>query len=99
CPDAGQSMARRRQSTTPIQALNLFNSQFSIDQAQALADRVRRETSVSDFSRQIDAIFQAAFSRHARSDEVAELLPVVQETGLESLCRAVLNSNEFLFIP
>ena len=25
CPDAGQSTARRRESTTPIQALNLFN--------------------------------------------------------------------------
>jgi len=26
CPDAGQSTARRRESTTPIQALNLFNA-------------------------------------------------------------------------
>ena len=99
CPDAGQSMARRRQSTTPIQALNLFNSQFSIDQAQALAERVRRETGVGDLTRQIDAVFQAAFSRHAGPDEVSDLLPLVQEHGLETLCRAILNSNEFLFIP
>lgn len=99
CPDAGQSLARRRQSTTPIQALNLFNSQFSMDQAQALAERVRRETGVSDLSRQIDAVFQAAFLRHAGPDEVSELLPLVQENGLETLCRAILNSNEFLFIP
>ena len=99
CPDAGQSMARRRQSTTPIQALNLFNSQFSMDQAQALAERVRRETGVGDLSRQIDSVFQAAFSRHAGPDEVSSLLPLVQENGLETLCRAILNSNEFLFIP
>jgi hypothetical protein len=56
CPDAGQSMARRRQSTTPIQALNLFNSQFSIDQAAALADRIQAEAG-SDPARQICDMF------------------------------------------
>ncbi len=98
CPDAGQSMARRRQSTTPIQALNLFNSQFSIDQAAALADRIQAEAG-SDPARQIDAAFQAAFLRHVSADELAELLPVVRAEGLAVLCRAMLNSNEFLFIP
>ncbi len=42
CPDAGQSTARRRESTTPIQALNLFNSRFTIEQSEALAARVAR---------------------------------------------------------
>ena len=37
CPDAGQSTARRIESTTPIQALNLFNSRFTIEQAEAFA--------------------------------------------------------------
>ena len=32
CPDAGQSTARRRESTTPVQALNLFNSRFTVEQ-------------------------------------------------------------------
>src|SRR5205085_6607644 len=40
CPDAGQSTARRRESTTPIQALNLFNSRFTLDESEALAARV-----------------------------------------------------------
>lgn len=43
CPDAGQSTARRRESTTPIQALNLFNSRFTVDQARVFAERVERE--------------------------------------------------------
>ncbi len=41
CPDAGQSTARRVEITTPIQALNLFNSRFTIDQADAFAARVK----------------------------------------------------------
>ncbi len=43
CPDAGQSTAKRRASTTPIQALNLFNSQFTLHQAKAFASRVEKE--------------------------------------------------------
>ena len=43
CPDAGQSTARRRESTTPIQALNLFNSRFTIEQADAFAARVKAD--------------------------------------------------------
>ena len=40
CPDGGQSAGRRRESTTPIQALNLFNSRFTIEQSDAFAARV-----------------------------------------------------------
>ena len=43
CPDAGQSVSRRRQSTTPIQALNLFNSQFTIDESKAMAKRIKED--------------------------------------------------------
>jgi len=98
CPDAGQSQAARKQSTTPIQALNLFNSQFTIDQAEAFAARVVRETG-DDPARQIDRAFLLAYSRHASPDEIAETLPIVRDPGLAVLCRAILNSNEFLFIP
>jgi hypothetical protein len=98
CPDAGQSQARRKQSTTPIQALNLFNSQFSIDQAEAFAARLRSDCG-TDESRQIDRAFMLAFSRHATPSELVETLPVVREHGLAILCRAILNSNEFLFVP
>ena len=43
CPDAGQSVSRRRQSTTPIQALNLFNSQFTIDESKEMAKRIIKD--------------------------------------------------------
>ncbi len=47
CPDAGQSTAHRRESTTPLQALNLFNSRFtlySMESGSLRGARERRET-------------------------------------------------------
>ena len=98
CPDAGQSTARRRESTTPIQALNLFNSRFTLDQAAAFAARV--QTEVGDgFAPQITRAYQLAISRVPTPAELAEAEPVVRAHGLATLARALFNSNEFLFLP
>ncbi len=98
CPDAGQSVSRRRQSTTPIQALNLFNSRFVIDRAEDLAKRAELEAG-DDLSARIRRTYKLSLSRDPSADEVSDALPVVREHGLAALCRALLNSNEFLFIP
>lgn len=98
CPDAGQSVSRRRQSTTPIQALNLFNSQFTFDQANAFADRVAKEAG-SDIPAQITRACWLAFGREPAADEISNFEPVIREHGLTTFCRAIFNSSEFLFIP
>ncbi len=98
CPDAGQSTAVRRASTTPIQALNLFNSRFTLDQSKAFAARVSREAG-EDAASQIRRAWQLALSREPAADELNDALPAVQKHGLPVLCRALLNSNEFLFLP
>ena len=97
-PDAGQSTARRRESTTPIQALNLFNSRFTLDASQALAARVKKETS-DDTAPQIRRAYQLVLSRDPSTDEMRDADDVVREHGLTTLCRALCNSNEFLFVP
>ena len=98
CPDAGQSTARRRESTTPIQALNLFNSRFTLDLAEAFAARVRTEVG-DDIAKQIERAYQLALSRAPDSAELADAKPVVAAQGLPALGRALFNSNEFLFVP
>jgi hypothetical protein len=109
CPDAGQSMARRRQSTTPLQALNLFNSTFTLDEAEAFAARVEADIATRTAGggdaapdRVVDAIdrvFRLAYGRPPEASEVDDARAVVREHGLATLCRAIFNSNEFLFIP
>ncbi len=98
CPDAGQSTAMRLESTTPIQALNLFNSRFTIDQSAALARRVYDEVG-NDVENQIVRSFEHALQRQPSDIELNEIVPIVQHHGLETLCRALFNSNEFLFVP
>ena len=107
CPDAGQSMARRRQSTTPIQALNLFNSPFTVDEAQAFAARIEADlaqepgsTAADDpVRRQVGRAFELAFTRTPDAVETAAAEAVVREHGLPALCRVIFNMNEFVFIP
>src|SRR6185312_6146843 len=43
CPDAALVAPRRTVSTTALQALNLLNSRFLIDQSALFADRLNRE--------------------------------------------------------
>ncbi len=98
CPDAGQSTSRRRESTTPIQALNLWNSRFTLERSSALARRVRQEAGARP-QNQVQRAFLLALSRPATPAEEHEALEALRGQDLEVLCRALLNSNEFLFIP
>ena len=98
CPDAGQSVSRRRQSTTPIQALNLFNSQFTIDESKAMAKRIKEDVGL-EIPRQVISAYWLAYGRDPQPDEMSDAESVVRRQGLETLCRAIFNSNEFLFIP
>ena len=98
CPDAGQSASLRRSSTTPIQALNLFNSPFTLQLSLAFAKRVQSEVG-ADPRAQIRRAYALALTRTPSSAELEEALPLVREHGLAPLCRALYNSNEFLFLP
>ncbi len=42
CPDGGQITPKRSSSTTPLQALNLMNSRFLVQQAGLFAERLKR---------------------------------------------------------
>ena len=98
CPDNGQSAARRRESTTPVQALNLLNSRFAVEEAGAFADRVRKEAGpgVAD---QIRRAYQLALGRGPDPEEAADAEAVATEYGLAPLCRALFNCNEFVYLP
>ena len=98
CPDAGQSTPRRSQSTTPVQALNLFNSQFTLDLASNFAKRLQKETG-DDPSAQIRQAWELALGREPSNQEIEESTQLVREHGLATLARVLFNTNEFLFLP
>jgi hypothetical protein len=98
CPDAATSVPRRGRSTTPLQALNLLNSPFILQQCELLSARLKRECG-DDPPRMVARAYALCFGRAPDPEETAEALAFVTEAGWESFCRAMLNSNEFVFIP
>lgn len=98
CPDAGQATPRRTQSTTAIQALNLFNSPFVAERAAKLAERIKKERR-NNSNWQIERAFELTFGRQPSRPELLASVSVVDDHGLETLCRVLFNSSEFLFIP
>ena len=97
CPDAGQIQPKRNASTTPLQALNLLNSEFIIEQSRFLAERLQREAG-ADPAAQIRRAFQLAFHRDPRADEIAAAQKLVADHSLPVFCRALYNANEFITI-
>jgi hypothetical protein len=97
-PDGGQVCPKRSRSTTAIQALNLFNSAFIVQQSDLLAARVKREVG-GDERRQLERLFELALGRPPEAEEGSAAMTLVKAHGLAALGRAVLNANEFLFLP
>lgn len=97
-PDCGQVRARRPVSTTPLQALNLMNSDFVIEQSGKIAERAKKDSG-PDVAESVVRCFQLLLNRSPTSEELAECLAIAQEGELAIVCRALMNSNEFAFIP
>lgn len=87
-PDGGQVCPSRPRSTTPLQALNLFNSSFLLEQADKLAAKAKT----------IPQAYQLVYQRQPSKDELTAAEAFVMQEGLQAFCRALLNSNEFLFL-
>ncbi|MBD3675437.1 MAG: DUF1553 domain-containing protein [Planctomycetaceae bacterium] len=98
CPDAGQPTPERSQSTTAIQALNLFNSEFVYDRAKAVADRIRTDWG-DDVDRQVTETFRLLLGREPSEVEFESSKAAVAKSDLATLARVLFNSNEFLFLP
>jgi hypothetical protein len=97
CPDAGQVQPKRTSSTTPLQALNMMNGEFLLDQADRFAKRVEREAGGAP-GPQVARAIEIAFGRKATPDELTAAAALVQAHGLPILCRSLYNANEFLMV-
>jgi hypothetical protein len=97
CPDGGQIAPKRNRSTTPLQALNLLNSPFLVQQAGFFAERLKREAGESPES-QARRGFLLAFGREPTAEEQAAAAGLIREHGAVVFCRALFNVNEFLYV-
>lgn len=97
-PDCSFSAPRRPQTTTPLQALTLLNHSFTTDIANFLAERAKTEASPDDATKQVQFLFSIMLNRQPTTDELQLSLNLIQQHNLQTLTRAMLNLNEFIYL-
>ncbi len=97
CPDGSSVMPKRSRSNTPLQALNLFNSTFVMQQSDLLAKRLATEAGDSPEA-QATLAFRLFYSRQPDALEQTASATMIREHGLQSFARAMFNTSESLFV-
>jgi hypothetical protein len=97
CPEPAVKTPKRGLTTTPLQALALMNNSFVQRQARCFAERITREAG-SDPAVQVKYAYHLAFGRPLTAQEEKRAVIFAREHGIESLCWALLNANEFLYV-
>ncbi len=95
-PIFSESCDRRSSTTTPLQSLSMMNGNLMQEESVYLAKRVEKESGSSDRNQQIAYAFDLILSRKARPEELKQFASF--DGGLESICRVLVNSNEFLYV-
>ena len=102
-PDA--SSASRPQTTVPQQALYMMNNPFVAEQALKLIERIEVKKHPADLDRNITLLYQFIYSRQPAAGEIAigkafiaQESPDGEGKAWEKYARALLLSNEFVFI-
>ena len=96
-PDCAFSTARRNETTTPLQALTTLNHDFTLVMADAMATRLEVEVK-ADLAGQVTRAFQVCFARKPTDDEQRACLQLAKQHGLASMCRALLNTSELIYV-
>jgi hypothetical protein len=97
CPDPASAAPRRNTTTTPLQALALWNGPFSLRMAETLAACVISEAK-EDVERQVVLVYRLVLQRAPLPAERKAARTLVERHGLKVLCRALFNTNEFLTV-
>ncbi|HEV7221761.1 MAG TPA: PSD1 and planctomycete cytochrome C domain-containing protein [Pirellulales bacterium] len=105
--DTDSSCSVRFATTQPTQALGMLNGQFAGQQAQALAERLRREAG-EDREAQVRRALRLALGRQPDAKSVERGLRLLQSletdrgaspaAALKLYCLMVLNLNEFAYL-
>jgi hypothetical protein len=76
-----------------------MNSDFVVSQAALLAERAQKEAGNKGSAAVVRRCFSLLLARQPAAAELKACLQVAKERGLPIVCRALINSNEFAFLP
>ncbi len=97
CPDPAAAAPTRGVTTTPLQALSLMNNPFVLRMAGHFAKRLQAEAG-NELEAQIRRAWELAFFRLPDAEEERASRKLAEAHGFESLCRALWNSNEWVYV-
>ena len=97
CPDTSLPSPKRISTTSPLQALSLLNNRFVLDQAAGFAARVAAGSDGTDAGG-IREAWRLALGRAPTVEESTVAAEFASREGLAAVGRALLNSNEFLYV-
>lgn len=90
-PDIAFAAPKRANTTTPLQALTLLNHRFTLDMADALAERIGGDDSIRK-------AYHFVLQREATPKEREAATKLIASHGVPAFCRALLNSNELIYL-
>lgn len=96
CADSSQSVAKRIETLTALQALSLLNNKFMLSMAEHFADRVAIDQ--QKVNRQVRDAYRLAVGHDPTKEQRKELVAYAKEFGLANACRLIFNLNEFVFV-
>jgi len=92
-PDTMTSCPQRPVSTHALQALSMLNSDFMADAAQKFASRLGKKDPIGD-------AYWLALTREPKPEERTMAKEFLTKGGkLDEFCLALLNRNEFVYLP
>lgn len=97
CPDPSAATPERAVTTTPTQALSLWNHGFVLRISRQLAEHIEQEVG-GDPNAQVRAAWQKILLREPTDEERRGGVELVSEFGLASLCRVLFNTGEAVTI-
>ncbi len=105
--DNFQSVGERTVSTTPSSALFMLNAPFVWQQAELMAQRIKKEAG-SGVEEQVDRIYEIAFARPPTAEERSLGIEFLQtasangdsqtKPGLVQYCHSIMGLNEFIYV-
>ena len=106
-PDPDSSCPVRYVTTVPTQSLGLLNGEFANEQAEAFANRLRKDAP-NDLAGQVTRAIRLTTGRVPTADEVKQDVAFVARLkekhkldnakALAQFCLLCLNANEFVYL-
>jgi hypothetical protein len=93
-PDAAVLTSSRVFSASALQALTLWNNNFVLHHAAALAARAQTENAADP----VTAAYRLTLLRDPKPAELEVMKACAASDGMAEVSRILLNSNEFLFV-